>query len=83
MKRIKIKGPCNIDGCRRKAKIKFDCLTCEALVEAGKTKTAFAVRVCKPHGARGQQRIRRHALVAHPVNILRAGLAALKGEDLS
>ena len=67
MKKTKIKGRCFVKSCRRKAKIKHECRTCEK----------HTILVCAIHGARGLQAIRRH-----PVNILRATVAALKGEDV-
>ncbi len=78
-----VKGPCFVKGCRRGAKVKYECRTCESLVEASKASSVHTVKACRYHGGRGMQAIRRHALIKHPVNILRAGLAALKGEDLS
>jgi hypothetical protein len=83
LKPTKNKARCDVDKCRRRAKVKYECRTCEALVAAGKAEAVFIVNVCRPHSARGKLKIRRHALIAHPVNILRAGIAALKGEDLS
>lgn len=75
--KTKIKGQCFIEGCHRKAKVAHECLTCEKL-----DKPIHTVKACRIHQARAMQAIRRHALVAHPVNLVRAIVATLKGEDL-
>lgn len=74
----KVKGPCFVEGCRRRARVQHECLTCEAK----NPDEIHTVKACRKHGARAMQAIRRHALVAHPVNLLRATAAALKGEDV-
>lgn len=64
--------------CRRRAKVKHECITC---IELGR-ETVFTVCACFFHADSALQDIKKHTLVAHPVNLLRAGIAALKGEDV-
>lgn len=78
----RLKERCGHPGCRRRAKAKHECLTCEKLVAAGKSETVFFAAGCGEHANETIQRIKRHALTAHPVNILRAVGAQLKGEDV-
>jgi len=87
MKKIKAKKKklttrCSHEGCSSRAKAKHECLTCEKLVEAGKAKTIFAVYACGNHQNEALASIKKHAMVGHPVNILRAIAAQLKGEDV-
>lgn len=77
----KIKKKCQ--KCRKRAKVVHECLTCVALKEAGKRDEVFETAGCAQHAEAALQEIKRHALLAHPVNLLRAGIAALKGEDIS
>jgi hypothetical protein len=72
----KLTALCDHDECHRRAKAKHECLTCE------KQEKAFAVHACGHHADWGTQTIKRHALVKHPVNLLRAVGHQLKGEDI-
>ena len=76
----KLKERCR--SCRRRAKVKHECKTCIKLQEAGKVETVFTICACSFHAEKALQDMKKHALVAHPVNLLRAGVAALKGEDV-
>jgi hydroxylamine reductase (hybrid-cluster protein) len=80
--RVKIKAKCGHEGCKRRAKAKHECLTCEKLVEAGKQDTVFFAAGCGHHAQEAIERIKKHALTAHPVNILRGVVAQLKGGDV-
>lgn len=53
------------------------CVTCEKL---GKD-TSWAA--CPAHWDQGVADMKKHALVGHPVNILRAVGAGLRGEDIT
>lgn len=77
-KKIKFKERCSHDDCRRRAKAKHECVTCEKLA----SEERFFLFSCAYHHEPVKARVKRHALVAHPVNILRATGAALKGEDV-
>ncbi len=57
-------------------------MTCEQLRDAGKKTDAevFTIQTCGLHRERALQIIKRHALVAHPINIVRATIAGLRGE---
>lgn len=79
---IKIRAKCSHTGCRRSAKAKHECLTCEKLVEAGKAEEVFALCACGHHQADILAKMKKHILTAHPVNILRGVVAQLKGEDV-
>lgn len=70
----KIKGRCSYPECKAKARIQHDCLTCNS--------ETFRACKCEEHRIWAAEKIRRHALTAHPVNILRAMVAALRGEDV-
>jgi hypothetical protein len=79
MSKKRLKERCSVSsGCNRKAQVKHECLTCLKL----KAGTVFVVCGCRWHKAEALTIIKRHALTAHPVNMLRAGVAALKGEDI-
>jgi hypothetical protein len=75
-------GPCFIEGCKGRGGEIFHCRTCEALVAAGKKKEddVFRLQVCTQHRDEALWLMKRHALLAHPFNILRATGAALKGQ---
>lgn len=63
--------------CGRKAKAKHECLTCER-----QGKPVYTVCACRQHATEGQARIKRHVLVAHPSNMVRAVLHQLRGDDV-
>lgn len=76
----KIKKKCQ--KCRKRAKVIHECRTCIALKEAGKRDEVFETTGCAQHAEEALQEIKKHALLAHPSNLLRASVAALKGEDV-
>lgn len=61
--------------CTVRAVTKFECRTCEAT-----GKEVFTLFSCAVHSPELQGQVRRHALVKHPVNIVRVAAAVLKGE---
>lgn len=64
---------CSYDGCIRRSKAKHECTTCEE----------FALRACGYHQTQVLETMKRHVLLAHPVNILRAvGAQLAGGEDV-
>lgn len=73
-------GRCQHDDCTRKARATHHCATCEVLKRAGKRPDVESVSFCHQHQEWATASIRRHALVKHPINLLRAGVASLKGE---
>ena len=77
------RGPCFVEGCEERGGQMFHCVTCEELAAKGKILEAdvFRVQYCVNHAAEAEARIKRHALIAHPYNILRVAVAALKGES--
>lgn len=79
-KKRRLSSPC--DFCKRRAKAKHECITCDWLKKDGKTDAIFTVHACGHHQEEGMAKIRKHALVAHPINLIRAAIAALKGEDV-
>lgn len=76
------KGPCYHEGCKRNGGIIHHCITCEKLAAAGKIDPdkIYRVQCCDTHAFKALERIKHHALIGHPVNILRATIAGLKGE---
>lgn len=77
------KHECSTEACTARAKVKHECLTCEKLREAGKLKgEPFVVYACARHGEEALTAVKKHALASHPANILRATVAALKGEKV-
>ena len=75
------RGPCFDDSCEERGGEIFHCITCEDLRDAGKKKPdeVFSIQCCVFHRDAAVDKIKRHALIAHPVNILRATVAGLKG----
>ena len=73
-------GPCQHAECLRKARATFTCRTCEDLHAAGRRETITEIAFCHPHQPWAAEKIRRHALTKHPVNLVRAFVAGLKGE---
>lgn len=69
-------GYCAHANCNAYVYQKAECLTCKRL---GKS---FVKLACLHHYEAALSAVRRHALVKHPVNILRATIAGLKGENL-
>ena len=72
-------------GCELDATSEHVCLTCEALVAAGKKGKGpdggvFRRKVCPLHRGAALEAVKRHALSAHPVNMLKMAVAVLKGD---
>ena len=76
IKVLKVEGRCSHPDCNAKAKREMACVTCEQI----KADEPFKLKSCHKHFEALQQKIRKHALVKHPVNILGAVVAGLKGE---
>lgn len=77
------RGSCNVTKtCKQRGGEMFHCRTCEELRDAGKKTDdeVYRVQFCVGHRDKGIAKIKRHALLAHPVNILRVTVAGLKGE---
>ena len=70
------RGPCFKKGCKQNGGTIHACITCEKLHEI------FAVQCCAVHYDEGLKKVRRHAVTAHPVNLLRVVAAGLKGEQI-
>jgi hypothetical protein len=75
-----IRVPCELD-----AVTEHVCLTCEALALAGKPAKGpngevFRRKVCPIHRGMALEAVKKHALVAHPVNMLKMAYAVLKGD---
>jgi hypothetical protein len=70
--------------CNRIAPVTHTCRTCEELAAKAKIRLGdvLSVHCCPYHLEDGLQKLKRHALTAHPFNILRATAAALKGEEV-
>jgi len=71
--------------CELDATSEHVCLTCEALVAAGKKGKGpddgvFQRKVCPLHRGMALEAVKKHALVAHPVNMLKMAVAVLKGD---
>lgn len=79
------KGPCFFPGCTTNGGTIHHCVTCEKLAEVRSIPPSVVVRIqtCRKHNALAVKKIRKHALVAHPMNMLRVVVAGLKGEDIS
>jgi hypothetical protein len=73
----KVDGTCDHKDCEAGAKVKLECLTCE---KAGKT--VKTVRGCDSHSLWAQSKLRKHALAAHPVNLMGAVVGQLVGKDV-
>lgn len=67
---------CFKSGCVEKALGMDECLTCEKLGRS------FRIISCAKHRADGLARVKKHALVKHPANLLRVVAAGLKGEEI-
>lgn len=79
------RGPCFKKGCALNGGILHECLTCEKLSETsqvahGEPIEVFKVQACTVHSDEGLKRVRRHAVTAHPANLLGVIAAGLKGE---
>ncbi len=88
-------GPCFKKGCQLNGSILHECLTCEKLeLEAAASRgnedevgdldrsKLFTIQACVVHSDEGLKKVRRHALTAHPANLLRVVAAGLKGEQI-
>jgi hypothetical protein len=75
-------GACFEDKCHEVGGESFVCRTCEELVAAGKRKPehVFRVQTCPKHREKAEAKVRAHAILAHPYNMLRVVGAGLKGE---
>ncbi len=73
----KVDGTCDHKGCEAGAKIKLECLTCE---KSGKT--VKTIRGCDSPALWAQSKLRSHALVAHPSNLIGAVVGQLAGKDV-
>lgn len=86
MKHLKkrLKPRCSFEGCTRRSKQTHECLTCIRLHEEGELKEEkpMVVHSCWRHTGQVIEELKRHALIKHPSNIVRATVAALKGEDV-
>lgn len=74
-----------VPGCLLDAVTEHVCKTCEALVEAGKPGkgpdgTVYRRKVCEVHRGAGLEDVKKHALAAHPLNIVRMAAAIIKGD---
>lgn len=78
------KGPCFAKKCKQNGGTIHHCITCEELVRAGKlaAEDAFKVQCCAVHVHEGLKKVRRHAVTAHPANLLRVVAAGLRGEEI-
>jgi hypothetical protein len=82
------KGPCFKKGCKQNGGTIHHCVTCEKIRDAQgsdpitKVHEVFTVQCCAVHFDEGLKKIRRHAVTAHPVNLLRVVAAGLKGEQI-
>ena len=72
------KHPCSFEGCKAKAKSKFECIACEHL----KRKEPHISYGCSKHAEWAMEQMKKHALTKHPVNLLRAIAAGLAGEEV-
>lgn len=70
-------GACFHSGCQNNGDETFHCRTCESLDKGEKT---FRIQTCFVHKADAVAKIKTHALVKHPSNILRVAVAAIKGD---
>ena len=82
------RGPCFKKGCQLNGGILHECLTCENLAKAAEMAgedhgiVVFKIQCCTRHSDEGLKKVRRHALTAHPANLLRVVAAGLKGEQI-
>ena len=70
-KKTRIDGTCSVEGCLAKPRTQHKCKACGHIMKS-----------CRRHGDQIWEEMKRHALVKHPVNLLGAVAAALKGEDV-
>lgn len=75
-----LREPCDV--CQKMDVARYECKTCESLVAAGKDYKIFTTRGCAEHIEVARSKMRQHAMLGHPVNIVRAAAAALRGESL-
>lgn len=71
-----LRDKCFVDGCKRRGGEKFTCRTCEGLGR----KKPYELAACVLHREEALAKVKKHTLVKHPVNIVRATIAGLKGE---
>lgn len=82
---LKIRKPrprCSHPECFAHSDQTQECLTCEALLKEGKCDEIFTVHWCMRHAAEMQRKMGKHVFVAHPINIPKAMMAALRGEEI-
>ena len=72
-----LKGPCYRDNCNFQGGEKFTCKTCERL----SVDPPFSIQVCFLHREEAIATIKKHALIKHPVNIVRAAQENPGGMD--
>ena len=76
----RVKGACVI--CGMAAKVEHTCVTCEKIHAKDPAHEIFSYKGCRKHAAELLRALKRHALTEHPVNLLGAIAAQLKGEDV-
>lgn len=72
-------------GCELDATSEHVCLTCEKLVAEGRAGKGpdggiYRRKVCPLHRGAALEAVRKHALVAHPINILKMAVAVVRGD---
>jgi hypothetical protein len=77
-------GTCSKPKCKRNAFSKFSCKTCEALLDEGRLCAGNVVEYlfCSSHQDWAVERIKRHTMIGHPANVMRAIAAGLRGEEI-
>jgi hypothetical protein len=88
------RGPCFKKDCQLNGGTIHTCITCEKLAAEAMSRgdvggalipdehEVFVIQCCRVHYDEGLKRVKRHALTAHPVNLLRVMAAGLKGEKI-
>lgn len=74
-------GPCFRKGCKLNGGAIHTCITCEKIKEA-QPHEVFQIQCCRVHYYDGLKKVRRHAVTAHPANLLRVVAAGLRGEEI-
>lgn len=76
-------GPCFKKGCKQNGGTIHTCITCEKLASStSQGGEVFQVQCCTVHYHDGLKKVRRHAITAHPANLLRVVAAGLRGEEI-
>jgi hypothetical protein len=71
-------GTCFHNGCPLNGDETFHCSTCEELEK----KKPYRIQTCSLHRADAVAKIKRHVLVKHPSNLLKATGAVLAGREM-